>query len=165
MELIEIMGLEPSFRSISSSICESDAITRELGITESCLCYCFNRLFLASNKPLIHSKTVIPLEIIKSVDARELVKQKAQTPGSVYEFLENFCGEIVDHQICEIHSVSANDELSTWLACPKGSPLLRLDEVGYNVEQKPVFMAINHFHGERVSFRQFRHPGVSIKSS
>jgi GntR family transcriptional regulator len=164
LELIEIMGFEPSFRSISSSICESDAAAHELGFPELSPCYCFDRLFLASEKPLIHSKTVVPLDIIKSVDAHELVKQQAPTPGSVYEFIENCCGAVVDHQICEIRSVSATHELSTLLACQKESPLLRLDEVGYNIEQKPLFMAINHFRGDVVSFRQLRHPGLSIKS-
>ena len=159
------MGFEPSFRSIASSICEGEDIPHEMDFLESSACYCFTRLFLASEIPLIHSKTFIPLEIIKSIDVQECVERQERVPESVYEFLEERCGVAVDHQACEIQSVLANEELSTLLACPMGSPLLRLDDFGYSSEHILLFMAINQFKGDMVSFRQLRRPGVNIRST
>lgn len=119
------------------------------------------KLFFSGNTPIIHCVNIVPLSLVEPDFAASACAQ-FEAVESTYEFLERCCLRRVHHQQSEVRAVPADEEMARLLGCAAGAALLRVEEVGYSAELQPVFCGLNHFRGDLVTFRQVRHPALSI---
>ena len=119
------------------------------------------KLFLSGGIPVIHCANVIPLSLVEPGSV-EKAAELFRGAESAYQFIAHYCHHRVHHQQSETRAALADEKLAHLLQCQLGAPLLRVEEVAYNAELRPVFYGLNHFRGDLVAFRQVRHPALTI---
>ena len=140
------------------------SIAQHLGLSEDQPVIVIEKIFYADDSVVIHSRNVLPCDLIKNSSVNEaLPNEMFLTP--IYEILETRCGEIVHHQTSEIRAVLAEEPFAQSLEVASGSPLLQVEEIGYNKAQQPLFYALHNFRGDQVRFRQIRKPTFTISPS
>ncbi len=164
MDLIRIVGYAPKCVPLGMETKLAGSLASVFGISRESSLLVFERIFFADDIPFIHSTTSIPTELMLPDECAE-ADQIGCSWDSVYQILEECCHQKVDHQTCEIRAVVADEKLSAILGCASGEPFLKLEEVGYSADERPLFHALNHFRGDLVSFRQLRWPNVNILRS
>jgi DNA-binding GntR family transcriptional regulator len=119
------------------------------------------KLFYAGENAVIHCVNIVPVSLLDTSSAANACGQ-FESVESTYQFLDQCCHRRVHHQQSETRAVQADETMARLLRCEAGAALLRVEEVGYSSELQPVFYGINHFRGDLVTFRQVRHPALSI---
>lgn len=119
------------------------------------------KLFLAAGIPLIHSVNVVPYHLVKA-ECRETIEGDYAFSESVYDFLKEKCGVVVDHQQTQVRAIAADAQCAGLLHCDMCEALLWIEETGYTVDFAPVFHAINYFRGDSVSLSLERVPNFNI---
>ena len=119
------------------------------------------KLFYAGDHAVIHCVNIVPVSLLDANSAKNACEQ-FESVESTYQFLDQCCHRRVHHQHSETRAVPATEQMARLLCCEVGAALLRVEEVGYSSELQPVFYGINHFRGDLVTFRQVRHPALSI---
>ena len=139
----------------------ANEIARRLDIPLSEPVVAIEKLFFSGNSPVIHCVNMVPLSLVEPDSVTDACG-RFEAVESTYEFLDQCCHRRVHHQQSEIRAVPADEKMAQLLGCEIGTALLRVEEVGYSPELRPVFYGLNHFRGDLVTFRQVRHPVLSI---
>jgi GntR family transcriptional regulator len=109
------------------------------------------KLFLADEKPVIFTRTIIPPQIIKS----EFRPKDLRAP--VYEFIPQFCQQEFAYYVTEIVPVIAPGWLADQLALPpETTALISFEEVGYNQDGEPIIKAFSYFRNDLLRLRLIR---------
>jgi DNA-binding GntR family transcriptional regulator len=74
----------------------------------------------------------------------------------VFELLEKNCRHHLNYYLSEIVPVSAGDYLAKTLAIAPGTPLISLEEIGYNDDNEPILWARSYFRDDLLRFRLIR---------
>lgn len=161
MDLIRLAGQRGESILLDSALLAAGSLaaTLEIGTEDEVLC--FDRIILANGIRVIYSRTLMPAALIDPFVLKTILS-KDWHPESVYDFMERQCHHKVTHQTTDIRAVAATPTLAQLLQCRGEEPLLRLEEVGYDQNQTPLFHALNHFRSDQVSFRQLRRPIMTI---
>jgi len=146
---------------IECHVRQAGEVARHLEIAASAPVVAIEKLFLSENHPVIHCVNVVSLSLVEANSVAD-VCARFEAVESTYEFLDQVCHRRVHHQQSEIRAVAANEQMARLLDCPPCTALLRVEEVGYSSELQPVFYGLNHFRGDLVTFRQVRHPALTI---
>jgi GntR family transcriptional regulator len=139
----------------------ANEVARCLDVSQSEPVVAIEKLFFSGNNPVIHCVNIVPLSLVEPNSVTDACGQ-FESVESTYQFLDQCCHRRVHHQQSEIRAVKADDKMAQLLGCETGTALLRVEEVGYSPELQPVFYGLNHFRGDLVTFRQVRHPALSI---
>ena len=148
-------------RVIECHIRPANEVAQCLEVSPSEPVVAIEKLFFSGNNPVIHCVNIVPLSLVEPNSVTDACGQ-FEAVESTYEFLDQCCHRRVHHQQSEIRAVPANEKMAQMLSCEAGAALLRVEEVGYSSELQPVFYGLNHFRGDLVTFRQVRHPALSI---
>jgi GntR family transcriptional regulator len=146
---------------IECHIRPANEVARCLDVALSASVVAIEKLFFSDNNPVIHCVNIVPLRLVEPNTVADACG-RFESVESTYEFLDQFCHRRVHHQQSEIRAVPADEKMARLLGCEAGAALLRVEEVGYSSELQPVFYGLNHFRGDLVTFRQVRHPSLSI---
>ena len=150
-EMIRNSGFTPSTQHIDLSlITPSELIVNKLSLSNSEEVLRTANIFLADEMPVIYCVDYIPATIIRSA------YEEAELHGPVYEFLRKRCGQLVEQNITEILTTTANEELSGYLACTTGSPLHYFRELALNKNDEPIMYSDEYYCPERFSFKIVR---------
>ncbi len=160
VDLIARAGHRPDCRLIKTELVTAGQVTAPLGLEAEAGVVSIEKLFLADGIPVIHSRTALPCQFIEPANGLPLPEESYRKP--VYQLLEEYGQRKVHHQASEVRAVVADTTLAGWLACQPGDPLLRVEEIGYDMEQMALFYALHHFRGDNISFRQIRIPSFTI---
>jgi DNA-binding GntR family transcriptional regulator len=148
-------------RVIECRIRPASEVARCLDIPRSEPVVAIEKLFFTGTDPVIHCVNIVPLSLVELDAGKDACGQFAAVE-STYQFLDQCCHRRVHHQQSEIRAVQADESMARLLRCEAGAALLRVEEVGYGSDLQPVFYGLNHFRGDLVTFRQVRHPALSI---
>ena len=146
---------------IECHIRPANEVARWLEVSPSASVVAIEKLFFSEDHPVIHCVNIVPLGLVEPNTVANAC-ERFEAVESTYEFLEQFCHRRVHHQQSEIRAVPADEKMARLLGCATGTALLRVEEAGYSSELQPVFYGLNHFRGDLVTFRQVRHPALSI---
>lgn len=115
-------------------------IANKLGIEPDEEVYRTERLILADGTPVIYCTDFIPVKLIKreSYD-EELLRQP------IFLFLEQECEQEVSMDVTEVSAVISDENLSEILDVKQGSPLIYMDEVGYDFFGLPVLYSREYY--------------------
>jgi GntR family transcriptional regulator len=148
-------------RVIECHVGPAGEVAGRLEITATSQVVAIEKIFLSAAVPVIYCVNLVPLNLLEAEFVEKACELFAATE-SAYQFLDRWCHRRVHHQQSEIRAVPANEKIARLLGCETGTALLRVEEVGYSSELRPVFYGLNHFRGDLVTFRQVRHPALSI---
>jgi GntR family transcriptional regulator len=161
VDLIAHSGHTAASRVLRIAVLAAAETPLALDLTADAQAVRIEKLFVANDTPVIHSATAIPRAFIEPGAGPTLARDEYEK--TTYQLLEAQSGRRVHHQESDVRAVAADDDLAAVLRVPPGAPLLEVEEVGYDLEQAPLFHAIHHFRGDLVSFRQIRTPSFTIE--
>jgi GntR family transcriptional regulator len=142
-EALRAHGYEPSTLILDSSESKAKAQQiRELNLSPSDKVLTVTKLFLEDERPVILAINQIPLRLITKPYATEDLIEP------IFEFLAEYGGQHLSYFLSEIVPIVGNDEISTHLGIPSGTPLISLEEVGYSEENEPILKAYSYFRDD-----------------
>ena len=98
------------------------------------------RLITADGAPAIYCVDHIAR---RSIVAKEYDLSLLDSP--VFEFVEQYCGTEIYMDLSEISAVAADAERADVFQIPQGSPLLYIDELGYNFVGQPILYSQEYY--------------------
>ncbi|MEE1313362.1 MAG: GntR family transcriptional regulator [Lachnospiraceae bacterium] len=127
-----------SFIQVTERIADG-MIAQKLHIEEGTPVICIRLLCNADDRPAIYSEDVLEKHLVKADYRSQDFKL------SIFQFLEKFCDVEPYMDLTELHPVLADEKLSKILQVSKGSPLLNMEEVDYDIEGNPIFYSKQYF--------------------
>lgn len=141
LEMIRRSGFTPEVAQVHISESAADAaIASQLQIEEGSPVICVSRLCTANGKPAIYCEDIFAKALIQE---ENYTLQDLKRP--IFDFLQQFCGVSSYLDLTDLKPIVANTALSELLQVPVGSPILRMDEVDYDIDGKPIFCSKEFF--------------------
>ncbi len=97
------------------------------------------KLCTADKMPAIYCEDMIEAALVKEPFSQQDLK------ASVFQLLQDKCGINCFMDMAQVIAVAADDFIAETLKIAKGSPLLHIQEVDYDIEGKPVLYAKQYF--------------------
>jgi GntR family transcriptional regulator len=141
-DLIKATGMAAGTRNLHIFDTKADqAAAEDLGLAPDAAVVVVERVRTADGTPVVFSRDVYPLSALPggSEDIQRL------TGASIYDFLEQYCGIIVEHGVARISPAQANRKLAELLDIPRGALLLHLRQIDYDEKGRPVLLS-DEFH-------------------
>ena len=125
---------------------ETTASPREaayLKLPEGAPVFEVSRLITADGEPAIYCVDTFSKDLLLTGDYDPQVLYRP-----VFEFLETYCGIEVYMDLTEVRAVEAGAEEARQLQVPVGSPLLHMDETGYDFWGRPVLHSMEYYRDQ-----------------
>lgn len=141
LEMIKEAGATPkgTLLDVASTTCNA-YIAKQLGVGENTPLLQVTRLITADEKPVIFCVDNISFKLI-----HDYSYQREDLEKPIFHFLEKFCGVDVYMDLTVISTTLADERLAGHLAIPIGSPLLHMDEVGYDIDGQRVLYSDEYY--------------------
>lgn len=128
----------------------TEGLAGELGMADGEQFLVVKKLFLEDQQPVILAVNLIPLRRInKAYTEKDLL-------APVFEFLAKSGDQHLSYYLSDIVPVVASDDIRQALELPAGTPLITLEEVGYNEENEPILKAYSYFRDDLLRLRLIR---------
>ncbi len=108
------------------------------------------KTFLASGQPAIHCIDRIPQKSIIAPFGDEELQQP------IFDFMRERCHLVTVQNLAELIPSVASPQIAGILQIQPGAPLLRIDEVGYDVDGTAVVLHTAYYHDNYVRFSLLR---------
>lgn len=132
--MIRESGHKPAEHIISKGVRVPDERERErLGLADGAPIVEVERVRLAGRRPVIYSRDRIPVELLGD-------RTDGPLDSSLYAMLES-TGHLVARASARLIPTVANAKLSRLLVVKRGAPLLRIDQVDYDVRGRAVMLS------------------------
>lgn len=146
--LISDSGHKPSIssphlekRKLSDKICQ--ALCLPAG-SEACI---LQRVFLGDSKPVFYLIEHLPLANLVTEPVSE------QMPESIFQIAEMYCRENIEYAITELSAVTANSNLRRKMELSDKNSLLKLEEVYYTKDNKPIIYSDVYVNDDMIHFQ------------
>ena len=140
-EMITEAGATPAVKILEINTVFCDArIAEKLGVREKTPVFAVARLITANGRPAIHCVDHISFQLI-----RDYSYQREDLEKPIFYFLEKFCNTDVYMDLTVIRPVLTDERLAGIFATRPGEPLLRMDEVGYDIDGRRVLYSEEYY--------------------
>ncbi len=157
-KLIAVNGYEPGYKQLGTQLVDpSPEQVKMLNLTVNDKILEIKKVFLADNEPIIFCINYIPHWVFLEAFSDDQIIQPGVTLP-ILEFLEKKCGQSISYYVssvradvlkyCNIPNVFKKMKLLT--------PVLVIDEIGYNLNERPVHQSIEYHPGNRMNFKLIR---------
>jgi GntR family transcriptional regulator len=162
-KLIKANGFEPGYQELSSNIIEpDDEILGNLQLDADSQVLKIRKIFTANNDPIIYVINHIPLWVFKKF----LTPEEAMQPEVTLRFIKFFeekCNQRISHFISTVkaeifENIDAPETLSN---DGPHTPVLVINEIGYNGDDRPIVSSCEYHPGDWMTFRMMRRRGKS----
>lgn len=160
-QLIKANGFEPGYKELSSEIIDPDEemlenLQLESGTQVLKIC----KIFTANDDPIIYVINHIPLWVLKDA----LTPKEAMQPGATVkfiDFIEGTCNQRISHFISTVKAeILENIDIpKTLINDGPHTPVLVINEIGYNILDKPIVSSCEYHPGDWMTFRMMRRRG------
>jgi len=158
-ERIAARGYAPGFIQLKAEILEADEkIAQKLDIEPGSEILNAHKVFTADGEPIILFINFIPVSIFHDC----LSLEEALKPGSTEPFFEFFASKC-DHPVKYLASI-IRPEIVKNIQLPDifelespYTPLLVVEDTGYDEDDNPVFLSYEHLFGDASLFHVIRH--------
>jgi len=157
-DLIASQGSQPGFEQLGAELIEAGGeLAATLQIEPGSEVLRVRKLFSADGTPVVYCINHIPAWVY----AGRLSGEEALQPGvtqPIFEFLEHRCGQPVERYVASVRAATIRSCHLQDLALPYDSstPVLVIDEVGYNVSGAPVHHSLEYHPDNRMKFELVR---------
>lgn len=115
------------------------ALAAKLRIPENAPILRISRLCTADGAPAIYCEDILDRALVRGSYAAKDLKLP------VFHFLRRFCGVIPYLDLTDVRPAAADEALAEIFRVPAGTPLLRMDELDYDMDGNPVFCSEQYF--------------------
>jgi GntR family transcriptional regulator len=114
------------------------------------------KIFFADGEPVIYCVNTIPVWIFSDGLQKE-IEEDPEITEPLFDFLEIRCGQRVDYHIASIQASTV--EVCDFPGIPQepNTPVLVIEEVGYNADERPVWHSYEFYPGNQMSFELIRY--------
>jgi DNA-binding GntR family transcriptional regulator len=149
-EFMERSGIRPTKKLISARMVAADEETADaLALTAESPVAKIRRVRLADGRPAVYSVDYLPADLVTlRTDRREL-------GGSLYRLLADK-GHPVDHGEAIVAPAAADADLARYLNVREGTLLQRLDQIDYDVRDRPVMRSLEWHVPSVIELRVYR---------
>jgi len=149
--LIQASGRKPAIHPLLVEQREATpAEARGLHLSPAAPVFSAVRLFLADAQPVVYSINTIPLEIL----CRQPTASDLQLP--IFELLEKYCQKVITYAVADLSAVLPEKVVSDILNIPRGTPLIRFEEVFYDRSNHPLVYALNYYNDKQLRLKVAR---------
>lgn len=123
---------------------------------------CIRKVFKANGTPVIYCMNAVPV----SLSPQELptdLSQGMKAELSIYTVLDRWFNQQIAFQISDVSACVAGDDTGAMLNCSPPTALLRLEDVGFNGKQQPVFYADLYYIPGLIQFQLVRKPIYTLE--
>jgi GntR family transcriptional regulator len=158
LELISSSGFEAEFEELILRIVTPDDIVRaKLGLEEGQQVLEVHKIFSADGNPVIYSQNYIPEWVYR----KALTDEQALVSGSTepfFAFFRDMCKCELKYYLSDVCVGMPSDYplIIDPMDVGKNTPILVIDEVGYDNLDRPVNYAIEYLPGNRMQFSLVR---------
>lgn len=158
LELISSSGFTADFvEIISQIIIPGEDVQDKLNLEPDHRVLEVHKVFTADGKPVIYSQNYIPAWVY----AKALTDEQAVVPGRTepfFQFFSDICKCELKYYLSEVKVGMPSDYplITEPMAVEKNTPILVIDEVGFDAQEKPVNYAIEYLPGNRMHFSLVR---------
>lgn len=150
-QLLEDHGFTPSVRVLDATEAPADPATIEaLELEDSDAVLTIEKLFLEDEDPVMLTINRIPTSMLNDTGYTD------HDASPVYEFLEKHCDRSLSFYLCEIIPVSLDADTAGKLGVDPGTMAISFDEVGFDLNNKPIVRATSYFRDDLLRFRLIR---------
>lgn len=150
-ELIRDSGFEPEILMIQAKeIPAAEEVAESLKISIGDPVLELRKAFLADREPAIFCVDILP-----TANVREPYNE-ADYGLPIFDFLDRHFHLEVSYILAGIVPVVADDELAEILVCGTGDPLLHLEEIGFDADNKPVLFSRIYYKESLIHFKVLR---------
>jgi GntR family transcriptional regulator len=160
-QLIKDNGYEPGYQELSSEIYTGDeGILEKLQLEPGSSVLRLRKIFTANSDPIIYVINHIPVWVFEDILSVEEVLQPGITER-FFEFFEQTCNQRISHFISSVkaeifENIDAPDIL---INDGPNTPVLVINETGYNDNDKPILSSCEFHPGDWMTFRMMRRRG------
>ncbi|MFC2030622.1 GntR family transcriptional regulator [Chloroflexota bacterium] len=156
LDVIAASGFQPGVMVGQADLFTAgNELAQALAVAEGSDMLRIEKVFTASGSPVIYVVNAFPVWVVGQELLNEVLTQP-QITEPIYEFLEERCGQSVAYhvailqaclvQACEIEITHANPL----------DPMVVMESVAYNTNDRPVFRSRSAYPDKRVQFRLVR---------
>lgn len=141
LDMIRGAGYEPGTDFVYMGLAKADeAVAERLRIGMGEKVVVSDRLITADGQPAIHCMDYIAERsiVVKDYDLDLLRKP-------VFEFIKEYCKTDVYLDLSEVSAVGADKGNAEYFGVEEGTPLLYIDELGYNLVGQPILYSREHY--------------------
>jgi len=152
-DAIRQAGMEPGQRAAVTSLVPVPEDERErLALEPREQVVVVERIRTADGRPVVATRDVLPVRLL---DGRpDVLPMLAE--GSLYELMERELGISIHHGVASFAPVRATKALASQLKVSRGSLLLYLQQIDYDVEGRPVLSSHEHHVADAFEFTLIR---------
>ncbi|MEG0779760.1 MAG: GntR family transcriptional regulator, partial [Oscillospiraceae bacterium] len=141
LDMIESTGRQAAIAFTQSEELPADAqMAEQLHVRLGDPILVVRRLITADGVSAIYCIDHIAGQLVAETDY-----DKSELNAPIFYFLDKRCHEEVYMDLTEVRAIGAEGEVAHALAVPPGSPLLYMDEVGYNFKGDPVLYSREYY--------------------
>jgi len=158
LELIASGGFAPGFKELFSRIVVPDEEVRnKLDLDQDHPVLEVHKVFTADENPVIYSQNYIPGWVYRA----GLTDDEAVTPGATepfFSFFRDVCKHELQYYLSDVYVGMPSDYpfIIESMRVTKDTPILVIDEVGFDRQDKPVNYAIEYLPGYHMQFSLVR---------
>ncbi len=143
LDIIRQNGYQPGVSYVQIREEEADSyVAEKLQIPEKTEVMRVCRVCTADGRPAIYCEDVLKKDLIKE----EYALEDFEPP--IFHFLKKCCYIEAYMDLTQLHAVLADEKVSKALEVTKGSPLLNMEEVDYDIDGNVVFYSSQYFVDE-----------------
>ena len=152
LELVEEAGYKPdtAWVKVREGVADEEACEK-LGLSPGEEIFLIERLILADGIPAIHCIDHFSKGLVVDWSFAE---QELKKP--VFDFLKSRCKIDVYIDLTEIAPKCADETIAAIFKIEVGAPILYLDEIGFDIEQKPVLWSKEYHRHELFNYKLLR---------
>ena len=158
LELISSSGFTADFNEIISRIIvPGEDVQDKLDLNPVQHVLEVHKVFTADGKPVIYSQNYIPEWVYKNA----LTDEQVIAPGTTepfFSFFSEVCKCELKYYLSDLKVGMPSDYplITKPMAIEKNTPILVIDEVGFDIQERPVNYAIEYLSGNRMNFSLVR---------
>ncbi len=161
MDRISARGHKPGFYQVKTEVVPADqSLAEKLNILPDSEVLNIHKVFTADEEPIIHFENYIPVEVFEGC----LPKEEASQPGATEPFFRffaetcqreiKFLTSIIEPEI--LHDCSLPEVFERF---PGDTKVLKVEDIGFDSDNAPVFLSIEHLFKDASIFYVVRHIG------
>lgn len=140
LDMIRQSGHTPGVAFVRAYDAKSDEqVSAQLGLPVGTPLLRVTRLCTADGRPAIYCEDLVE----KARLQRPYTDEELRRP--IFDFLQSVCGVAPYMDLTDLRPVVADETLASIFQLPQGTPLLRMDEVDYDIDGAPVFCSKEYF--------------------
>ncbi|NQS91018.1 MAG: GntR family transcriptional regulator [Chloroflexi bacterium] len=158
LELISSSGLSADFREVLSRIITpGEDIREKLNLDQDQIVFEVHKIFNADGHPIVYSQNYIPGWVFQDrMTIEEITEPGATEP--FFGFFRDVCRCEIQYYLSDviIGMPAEYPHISSPMKIDQNTPILVIDETGYDGQDRPVNYAIEYLPGNRMQFSLVR---------